>query len=78
MHIARRTCVTVDDMPAREWVVKSGLESTPVGDAHRFVAHPIIRGSPAAVAKDHRGYASRRRRHRMAVEQEGAAEPVEQ
>ena len=36
MDVARRTCMTLDDMAARERVVQPGLESAPVGDAHRF------------------------------------------
>ncbi len=69
--------VAGDDMPARERVVEPGGKPAAPGNRQRFMAQPVRRCPSAAVADHHLGDAGGRRRHRMAVEQQRAAETLD-
>src|SRR4051794_19802792 len=78
MDPARGRGVARDHMPAGKWIVEASLEAGAAGDRQCFLAEPRLGGRSAAIAEHHRRHACRWWRHRMAVEQERAAEPVKQ
>src|SRR3954468_24627066 len=77
MDSARRSGMPVDDMPAGEWIVQSRREAAFAGNPHCFQTERRIGSAAAAVTKHDRRNTGWRRRHRMAVEQDRAAETVE-
>ena len=66
------------DVTSSEGIVEPGLEPEPFRDRHRFRADPRLGSAAAAVTEHDRSHSVGRRRHRMAIEQECAPEPVHQ
>ena len=76
MNAAARIAVTLDDVAAGEWIVERDVETALPDNAERIGGQPPGRGPAEPVANDDWRYAVSRRRHRMAVEQQGTAEFV--
>jgi hypothetical protein len=78
VHLARWARVPLDHMASGEGIVETRLEAAAKRDVESLLAQPWVGRAAAAVADDDRRNAIAGRWHRMTVEQERAAEAVEQ
>src|SRR4051794_27786438 len=72
VHRPFRPRVALDHMAARERIVEPYFKAAPAGDRQRFAADPCVGGPAATIAEDQWRDAARRRRHRVAIEQQRA------
>src|SRR5690348_4746782 len=78
MNAGLRAPMALDHMAAGEWIVKSRREARAAADFDGLRADRPGGGAAAAIAEHDWRHARRWRRHRMTIEQQRAAEAVDQ
>jgi hypothetical protein len=78
VNIAPRRSVPLGDMPARKRLVEAREKSGGTGNSQSLRADPGTCAAPVAVAEHDRRDTRRRRRHRVAIDQQGAAKSFDE